>query len=193
MPQTSRADEESRPLTDRQRLFVEKYCTCFNATQAAREAGYSAKTARQIGQQNLSKLVIRAEIERLLATHAMGRNEVLARLSDHARGDMGLFVKVQGEGDQAKLVPDLAGALQRGDMRLVKKIKIDAGGAITIELYDAQKALTALAYAYRLIGARSEGEGDDWDDEPEPQEQPDQEVGDDELMVEAALAEASKG
>lgn len=176
-----------RNLTDRQRLFIEKYCRCFNATQAAREAGYSPRTARQIGQQNLSKLVIRAEIERRFAEFGMGKNEVLARLADHARGDMGLFVKVEG----GKLVPDLAGALQRGDMRLVKKIKFDAQGGVTIELYDAQKALITLASVLKLIGATDDDSDDDWgDDEREPEE-PDRDVGSDEIIVEAELAKAS--
>ncbi|MDP0070209.1 terminase small subunit, partial [Glaesserella parasuis] len=45
-------------LTDKQQRFVEEYLIDLNATQAAIRAGYSADTARQIGAENLSKLVI---------------------------------------------------------------------------------------------------------------------------------------
>jgi phage terminase small subunit len=51
-------------LTDRQRRFVQEYVIDFNATRAAVAVGYSAATARQIGAENLSKPVIRSEINR---------------------------------------------------------------------------------------------------------------------------------
>lgn len=54
-------------LTAKQRAFIQEYCVDKNATQAAIRAGYSKKTARQIGDQNLSKLYIKREIDELLA------------------------------------------------------------------------------------------------------------------------------
>ena len=45
-------------LTDKQQRFVAEYLIDLNATQAAIRAGYSAKTAGQIGEQNLKKLEI---------------------------------------------------------------------------------------------------------------------------------------
>ena len=42
-------------LTDKQRAFVAEYLKDLNATQAAIRAGYSAKTARKIGNENLTK------------------------------------------------------------------------------------------------------------------------------------------
>jgi len=42
-------------LTPKQRRFVEEYLVDLNATQAAIRAGYSQKTARQMGDENLSK------------------------------------------------------------------------------------------------------------------------------------------
>ena len=50
-------------LTAKQARFVEEYLVDLNATQAAIRAGYSEQTARQIGAQNLSKLVIQQAIE----------------------------------------------------------------------------------------------------------------------------------
>ncbi|MGG2139985.1 terminase small subunit [Symbiopectobacterium sp. RP] len=42
-------------LTDKQELFAREYLKDLNATQAAIRAGYSEKTARKIGSENLSK------------------------------------------------------------------------------------------------------------------------------------------
>lgn len=50
-------------LTARQVRFVQEYLIDLNATQAAIRAGYSAKTARQAGAENLSKPVIAGAIE----------------------------------------------------------------------------------------------------------------------------------
>jgi phage terminase small subunit len=49
-------------LTDRQQRFVDEYLVDANATQAAIKAGYSAKTAKVIGAQNLSKLNVKQAI-----------------------------------------------------------------------------------------------------------------------------------
>ena len=50
-------------LTDKQQTFVDEYLVDLNATQAAIRAGYSEKTAQQIGAENLSKPVIAEYIE----------------------------------------------------------------------------------------------------------------------------------
>jgi phage terminase small subunit len=57
-------------LTDKQRLFVLEYTVDFNATAAARRAGYSQKTARQIGAQNLSKLNIKEALQEAIQERA---------------------------------------------------------------------------------------------------------------------------
>lgn len=45
-------------LTPKQKAFADEYLKCGNATEAARRAGYSSKTARVIGQENLQKPAI---------------------------------------------------------------------------------------------------------------------------------------
>lgn len=42
-------------LTDKQQRFVDEYLIDLNATQAAIRAGYSEKTANEIGAENLAK------------------------------------------------------------------------------------------------------------------------------------------
>ncbi len=58
----------SERLTDRQKLFVQHYLLTLNATQAAVKAGYSKKTAKDIGCQNLAKLNIQAAIREVIDT-----------------------------------------------------------------------------------------------------------------------------
>jgi phage terminase small subunit len=52
-------------LTAKQEMFIKEYLVDLNATQAAIRAGYSAKTAGQIGDENLKKPEIRTRIEEL--------------------------------------------------------------------------------------------------------------------------------
>lgn len=54
-------------LTDKQELFAREYLSDLNATQAAKRAGYSDKTAYSIGQENLKKPEIQARIADLKA------------------------------------------------------------------------------------------------------------------------------
>lgn len=53
----------SRGLTHRQNRFVGEFMIDGNATQAAIRAGYSSQTARQMGAENLSKPVIKKQID----------------------------------------------------------------------------------------------------------------------------------
>lgn len=69
-------------LTPRQRLFVDEYVLCNNASEAARRAGYSEKTAGAIATENLQKPAIRQAIEALRSDNAarldLTRQDVLA-------------------------------------------------------------------------------------------------------------------
>jgi phage terminase small subunit len=52
-------------LTQKQQKFVEEYLKSGNATQSAIKAGYSKKTAKEVGCENLTKPNIKAEIEKI--------------------------------------------------------------------------------------------------------------------------------
>ncbi len=60
-------------LTPRQRRFVDEYLIDLNASKAAVRAGYSQKTARQIGSENLSK----PDIQEAITNAKIGRSEAL--------------------------------------------------------------------------------------------------------------------
>ena len=53
-------------LTLKQQRFIDEYMVDLNATQAAIRSGYSKKTAKAIGAENLTKPTIRAEIDKKL-------------------------------------------------------------------------------------------------------------------------------
>lgn len=54
-------------LNAKQQRFVEEYLIDLNATQAAIRAGYSVKTAKEIGCENLTKPNIQEAIDKLMA------------------------------------------------------------------------------------------------------------------------------
>ena len=72
-------------LTPKQSRFVEEFMVDLNATQAAIRAGYSEKTARVIGPENLSKPACREAIERALAERAERTELTAAEVIDGLR------------------------------------------------------------------------------------------------------------
>ena len=130
---------------NRQQVFIEHYLICWNATEAARRAGYSPQTAQEQGSRLLSKVIIQNSINARIAELKAGADEVLLRLASHSRASMEDFI--HGE------TIDLQQARERGKLHLVKKFKVTT---ITdgekferhiqeIELYDAQAATVQLA------------------------------------------------
>ena len=57
-------------LSNKQEQFCLEYLIDLNATQAAIRAGYSKKTAQEIGSQNLSKVMIRDRVGKLMSERA---------------------------------------------------------------------------------------------------------------------------
>ncbi|WP_413520607.1 terminase small subunit [Psychrobacter glacincola] len=59
--------EEDIPLEPRQQLFVDEYIVDFNATRAAKAAGYSENSAASIGSENLTKPNIDMAVDKAIA------------------------------------------------------------------------------------------------------------------------------
>lgn len=156
-------------LTDKQRIFIEAYLTCWNATEAARQAGYAGNdaTLAVVGSENLRKPQIQGAIQERLKEKAMGADEVLARLADEARGSMADFMTIHEsplvkpggipikdhEGKPIiRYFPelDLKKAEERGKLHLIKKLTYTAHGP-SIELYDAQAAKQLLGKHHGLF------------------------------------------
>ena len=79
-------------MTPKQQRFVEEYLIDLNATQAAIRAGYSKKSARAVGSENLTKPDIRAAVAEAQQARSertkIGADWVLARLADEADADL---------------------------------------------------------------------------------------------------------
>jgi phage terminase small subunit len=136
-------------LTDKQQAFINEYLKCFNATKAAIEAGYSEKSARSIGAENLTKPDIADEIAVRIADAKMSADETLLSLAEIARGDMSDFFTVYGK------VPvlDFEKAQKNGKLGLIKKLSLKEG-EISFELYDKQSALNTFAKHHGLVSER---------------------------------------
>lgn len=141
-----------KKLTNRQQIFVNEYLQCWNATEAAKTAGYSAATARQQGSRLLTNVDISAAISDALLASAMSADEALMRLSEHARGSLAPFVLLTPE--------EFA---EHPKAHLVKKFKrvtttfYDKDGEPSkdvevseIEIHDPQAALNTVLKEQRL-------------------------------------------
>ena len=105
----------------KQRAFLQGYLVHFNATKAAKDAGYSEKTAYSIGQHLLKNVEIKRAIEERMAS----RDEVVAGLTDISRGDVAKFMDFTTAGYTINLTTmDKNGALiPKPETKLIKKIK----------------------------------------------------------------------
>lgn len=78
-------------MTDKQKKFCDEYLIDCNATQAAIRAGYSPKTAKSIGQENLTKPDLKnyidAHLEQLHSEKTADAQEVLEYLTSVMRGE----------------------------------------------------------------------------------------------------------
>lgn len=93
-----------KKLTAKQQRFCDEYLIDLNATQAAIRAGYSQKTAKQIGQENLTKPDIKEYIEKRMAEKEAAliadQTEVMRYLTSVLRGQsVSEVVVVEGVGE----------------------------------------------------------------------------------------------
>lgn len=124
-----------RKLTPKQRKFADEYIKSGNAADAARKAGYSKRSARSVGQENLTKPDIKQYIDERMAEIAskriMDATEAVELLTSIARGEEketvisstpeGVY-ESQKEADLKTRISAVKEILKRypGDDRLVK-------------------------------------------------------------------------
>jgi len=147
-------------MNNKQRVFVEEYLKCWNATKAAEIVGYTHPNKQ--GPRLLVNVGIAAEIQRRINEKVMSANEVLVRLADIARGDIGLFMDIESMSFDISLQK----AQELGITHLIKNIKqrtittSSKNGEDTetniqeIELYSALDALDKLARCHGLFMER---------------------------------------
>lgn len=91
-------------MTNKQKRFADEYLIDCNATQAAIRAGYSAKTAKSIGQENLTKPDVKSyidkQLEQLHNKTIATAEEIMIYLTAVLRGQsVSEIVIVEGMGD----------------------------------------------------------------------------------------------
>ena len=92
-------ESRSNKLTPKQKIFVAEYPVDQNAAQAAMRAGYSKKTARQIGFQNLNKPQIVKAIQESMSQRAE-RTETTGE--SVFQGIWGVIRRSEAEGEEFK-------------------------------------------------------------------------------------------
>lgn len=96
-------------LTPKQELFCNFYLVELNATKAARQAGYSVASAREIGSENLMKPDIQKRLEILRAEMASSHNVTKERIAmEYARLGFLDFRKLYREDGTMKSIPELS-------------------------------------------------------------------------------------
>ena len=128
-------------LTAKQQVFIAEYLKCWNASEAARRAGYTGD-ANTVGPRLLANVGVSEEVDRRKAEIIMSSDEVMARLTEQGRAAYSTYFTPDGSVNLAQLVAD-------GKGHLIKKIKPTREG-LEVEFYDAQAALALLAKANGL-------------------------------------------
>lgn len=158
-------------LTGKQRMFCEHYIACcFNATEAARRAGYADTSDIGLsvrGNELLRNVKVVDYIKQRTAEVAISANEVLLRLARHARGSFEAFIYPEESlpGEAPKL--DLSTAAARQNIDLVREIETETTTKISedaayetvktkVKLYDAQAALRDLGRHHKLFTDKQE-------------------------------------
>lgn len=136
-------------LTDKRQVFIEEYLATWNATEAARRAGYAFPNVE--GSKLLVIPSIREEIDRRITEKVMTANEVLVRLGEQARAEQTQFLTSAGV--------DLESLISAGKGHLVKGIKRTQFGD-NVEFYDAQAALVHLGKHLGLFTDKVEHSGE---------------------------------
>lgn len=140
-------------LSQKQQLFVAFYCESWNATDAARRAGY--KDPEQAGYENKRKQEVAAAIQERL-DDIMPAGEVLTILADQARGTMADFTDPDTE------TLDLQKAYRGNKLHLIKKFSrsdTETSTRISVELYDAQAAAVQMGKYHGLFTDKVEHSG----------------------------------
>lgn len=123
-------------LTVKQQLFVDEYLTHFNATRAAKSAGYSEKTAYSQGQRLLKNVEISTHIDARLKESRMNSDEVMKMMKDIAGSNINDYMKVVDR-ERIKHVPKSLNVLiERKNLEIKRHAMYMDRKGLTDELRD---------------------------------------------------------
>lgn len=137
-------------ITDKRQVFIEQYIICgFNATEAARRAGYANPNMEgtRLRQDPDVKELIDSRIKEMQIT----ADEVVTLLSQQAKSEHSSYITEDGEVDIKKMVQD-------GKAHLIKEVTEGKRGK-TYKFADSQAALALLAKYFGLTQDKVEHSG----------------------------------
>ena len=148
-----------RPLSAKQRRFVDEYLLDMNATAAAMRAGYSKLSAEQHGYFLTTRPNVAAVIVQRLAARrermAVTTERVIRELARIAFADIGRIMSWSGE----ELIATPSALLAEDDRAAIAEIAVvkrkNGDVAARVVLHDKERALEALCRFLGLFGPRA--------------------------------------
>ena len=167
-------------LTPKQERFFAEYLIDLNATQAAIRAGYSEKTARQVGAENLSKPDVAAAIarrrEKIAAKLEVTQERIVAELAKigfsdirkavNWRANVTAMVEDPDTGEQRLAVTNEVALIGSEDIdddtaAAIAEISQTDKGGLKVKLHDKKGALVDLGKHLGMFKERVEHSGVD--------------------------------
>ena len=151
--------DPEKPLTTKQRRFVDEYLLDMNATAAAKRAGYREHSAAQNGSGFLQRPNVAAEVERRLAERRQRTDvtaqRVIRELARIAFADIGRIMTWSGD-DMTVRPPGEISEDDRAAIAEVAAVKRKNGDvAARVVLHDKERALEALCRFLGLFNPRA--------------------------------------
>ena len=152
----------SEKLTAQQELFCHEYLVDLNATEAAKRAGYSKKTARTQGSRLLTNVAIMTRIQELLAPKIekieITAEKVIQELGRIAFAKMTDVARWTHSGMEFIPSRDLTED-QAATILMVSESTNQHGGSLRIQQHDKLKALELLGKHLKLYTDKVEHSG----------------------------------
>ena len=140
------AAKRGNRLSPKEEKFVNNYVASGNATQAARDAGYSERSARELGHRLLTKVDILERITERLQEENVTADEVVSTLAAQMRSAITDVLPDDG-GLISQIKDNKLGHLIR-KIKLRRELEIGTGKqfeVVELELYSAQQAAIQLS------------------------------------------------
>jgi phage terminase small subunit len=149
----------AKQLSAMQKMFVEAYLRTFNATQAAKDAGYSEDSAYSQGSRLLKNAEIAARVRERLQEAAMSADEVLYHLREIALGLRADVTDSDGKIDPEKVKKANKSHLIKSLRQRTFTTEDSESFESELETYDRIKALELLG---KHLGMFSTVKIEDW-------------------------------
>jgi phage terminase small subunit len=162
---TISAVKPTKAIPPRRVAFVREYLVDLNASRAARDVGYAAKSASVEGSRLLANPEVQAEITRqraiLMEQSNVTPEKIVAELAVIAFSDLGDYIRIHQDG-----TPSIElGNMPPGATRAIASLNTDATktasgrqtARLRIKLHDKQAALVSLAKMFGLLAGDSPG------------------------------------